>query len=404
MRNVILLGKSFILLASLLTLSALNEPGTTHAAGTSIAPSPISTFMVQGAWYDSGVTLAEDARASLYHTSILISDRSLLRENWMIKLDTEYMEILELIEGGVGQPDTMVVKKRGANGSTTAYHPMGSPIKAQTETIYIWANEVTDSWGLGAFEVAITLPPDVQYVKMTPKYTWLESTGRNAWCDGPFQSGNTWRVSCLTTGNLEDSRYPIGVKGSGIIAKVVLHPSQVAQLNTISLTGSRLLNNLGSTILSTIRNINIRVVECPDANADGRVNSIDVLSVAKNFGDRGRDSDATLLAAVNDSQPVMSISDQSLLSLGATISLDAEQMTVLELNEATPDTMTVTRAIYYTPARPHNAGVHIYIATDGGMDGKLGYTVARDATRDGIINSTDVLLVAKMVGMTCGGS
>ena len=78
---------------------------------------------------------------------------------------------------------------------------------------------------------------------------------------------------------------PAGVKGSGIIARVVLHPSQVAQLNTISLTGSYLLNNISSTI-----------------------------------------------------------------------SLDAEQMTVLELNEATPDTMTVTRAIYYTPALARGIG------------------------------------------------
>jgi hypothetical protein len=109
----------------------------------------------------------------------------------------------------------------------------------------------------------------------------------------------------------------------------------------------------------------------------------------------------------------MQVSDQSLLlqtnplydnclELPCTISVDAEQMTLQALQEGTPDTMTVARAINFTPAKPHNAGAHIYRGTyDGNYDGKYGYTGPRDVNRDGVINVGDSLIVARTAGMVC---
>jgi hypothetical protein len=102
----------------------------------------------------------------------------------------------------------------------------------------------------------------------------------------------------------------------------------------------------------------------------------------------------------------MQVSDQSLLLPILpynTISIDAELMTLQALQEGTPDdTMTVARAINSTPAKPHNAGAHIYRGTyDGNYDGKYGYTWPRDVNRDGIINVGDLLIIARTQGMLC---
>ena len=403
MRTVALIRKSLVIMASLAALSLMSGPSTTFATVTTIDPSPSSTYLVPGSWYDSGATLSEDVQGAFYHTSILINNKIYLRVGWMIKIDYEYMLIDELIEGGPGQPDTMVVQ-RHQNDSVTAFHPSGRKIKAHTATVSIKANQVTDSWGLGHFNVTVTLPPELQYIRLTPDATWLQSTGRSAWCDGPFhtEGSSIWQVSCSTTGNGGDSRYPLGPKGSGVIAKLVVLPEQDPGVYVASLSGSQLVNTTAEVIPVTTSAVYIGVIECPDADLNGRVDVGDSLMVALNSGDRGVDTGASLVSQADQSQTEMQISDRSLLSIGNTISIDAELMTVQALQESTPDVMTVARGVDLTPKKTHAAGAHIFRGTyDGNMDGKYGYTAPRDVNHDLRIDVGDSLLVALSTGTMC---
>jgi len=262
---------------------------------------------------------------------------------------------------------------------------------------------------LGAFQVYMTLPPGLEIIKMTAQTTWLTSTYRSLWGCDSFHDENTrtWQVSCSTTGTT-----PLGPKGSGLIAKVILLPSQDPGLRTVSLAGQ--LVNISSTVIpSTSAPLKIRVLECPDANLDGDVDSGDIGQVARNMGDSGEDSGAALVSQVDASQTDMEVSDQSLLlqtnplhdnclELPCTISIDTEQMTLQALQEGTPDTMTVARPINSSKAKLHNADTHIYRATyDGNGDGKYGYTGPRDVNSDGFINVGDALIIALAADVVC---
>ena len=617
MRIVALKHKALAVLAALIALSALGGPSTASAAGTSVTPSPSSIIVFPGTWFDSGVTLAQDVQASSSHTSILISDMSLLREGWTVIVgadylpeggpnpDREHMLIEHLTDGGFGNPDTMVVQ-RGVNG-TPKFHASGGMVRAHAVTVGIYAKDVTDTDGLGAFQVYMTLPPGVELIKMTGETAWLGSTDRVVYPCDPVLIGDTWQVTCSTSdftvtpetgarctnaidddadtvvndgcpaagpttpetgaqcanasdddadtvvndgcpaagppapetgaqcadaidddadgavndgcpqegtepetanqcvnaidddddtvvndgcpaegpptpetgaqcvnasdddadtvvndgcpvagpptsetgaqcGNkLDDDadtlvndgcpaapdpetgvqcanaidndadtvvndgcpaagEHSLGPKGSGLIAKVTLLPSEDIGTRTVSL-GAQLVDTPGNVIPATVEDLKIAVLYCPDANLDGKVNSGDSGMIRKNFLDKGVDSGATLVNQVDASQTNMGISDQSLLLPilpNNTISIDAEQMTLQALQEGTPDdTMTVARAIYYSPATPHNAGAHIYRATSGGIDGKMGYTRPRDVNRDGSINAGDTGIVARAFGMSC---
>jgi hypothetical protein len=389
MRTIALIRKSVVIIASLAALSLMGGPAPVSAAGTSIAPSSALIWDVQGALFDSGVTIS--ANVNTVQTSILISDRNPLIAGMLIRVDGEYMLIEDLIDGPIHQPDTMVVT-RAQNGSFAAAHASGAGIKAQTVNVNIYANDVTDPLGLGSFQIYMVLPPEVQYVQMVYQEGWLTSTGRESMCDGPFNwGGNTWTVSCTTLGAT-----PAGPRGSGLIAKVTLLPSQsVEKINTIKFSGSELLNTHANPIPATVQNLSIKVLKCPDANLDGNINVGDALLVALQSDDRGIDTGATLVSQVNASQTQMQISDQSLLLLNGTASIDAEQMTVQTLQEGMPDTMTVVRGANKTPKTPHNAGAHIYLGTiDGNYDGKFGYTGPRDVNHDGVINVGDSLIIA----------
>jgi hypothetical protein len=248
----------------------------------------------------------------------------------------------------------------------------------------------------------MVLPPEVQYVQMVPQEGWLTSTGRESWCDGPFNGGgNTWTVSCTTLGAT-----PAGPRGSGLIAKLTLLPSQsVPKLQTIDLSGSVLLNAHAQPIPATVSNLYIKVMACPDATLDGRVNSMDTGSVAQHLQDRGVDSGAVLVNDMDASQTdniAISDSNLSAIVVGDTISIGTEQMTVLALNEGSPDTITVARPINITKAVSHNAGTKIFRATqDNNHDGMYGYTDPRDVDDNGSINSLDYAIVARVFGTTC---
>jgi len=398
MRTIALIRKSLIIIASLAALTALGGSDNTSATGTAISPTPSTIWVVRGAWFDSGVTLS--AQVDSAQTNILISDKNFLIAGMLIKVDTEYMLIEELIAGPVHQPDTMVVS-RAQNGSTATAHASGAAIKAQTVNVDIYAKDVTDPLGLGSFQIYMVLPPEVQYVQMVPQEGWLDSTGRQSWCDG-HNWGNTWTVSCTTTG-----AEPAGPIGSGVIAKLTLLPLQdLVTVSTIDFSGSLLLNTHVEPIPATVRNLTIKVLECPDVNQDTYVDSGDLGQVARNLGDAGVDSGAILVDGTNATQTTnITISDLSMLAIGDTISIDMEQMTVSALREGSIDTMTVVRAVNGSWAAFHSGHTPIFRATeDNNHDGKKGYTDPRDINDDGYVDSGDFGTIARTMGVLPGGS
>jgi len=399
MRTTALIRKFIVIVASLAALTALGGPDNASATDTTISPATTPLIVIQGSWFSSGETLSADIDSA--QTSILITEKNSLITGMLIRVDTEYMLVEELISGGTHhEPDTMVVS-RAQDGSTATDHASGSGIYTQAVNMNIYARDVTDPLGLGSFEIHMALPPGVQYVQMIPDEAWLTSTGRTSWgCDGPyFMWGTTWVASCTT---LYDT--PAGPTGSGIIARLKLLPSQsVAKLHTVNFSGSKLVNAHAELIPATARNLSIRIMACPDANLDGRVNSIDVGMISMSLGDQGVDSGAVLADGTNDHQTSgIAISDQSALVVGDTISILTEQMTVSALYEGSPDTMTVVRGVNKSKGVAHEAGEPIFRATyDGGYDGKMCYTDPRDVNDDGIINSTDLAMISRVIGTVC---
>jgi hypothetical protein len=404
----------FLGLAVFLVATLSQGTPTTYAAAGSIVPNPAAAYAVVGAaaWHNSNATLTAAADPSA--VNIQISDQSYLREGWVVKVDSEQMLIGQLVEGGYGNPDTMVVT-RAQGGTSAAAHASGTVIQAKSITVDIWAQNVSDpdGYGFGAFEVDLTFPSNVEMIKMTYDYQWLYSTGRFPDCypaTEKWPGSGTWQVSCFSENNPgpgQPSWYPLGPSGSGRIARVTVLPPPSEGLATVSLAGSFLNNTRGTDLSATLTDLKIKTIACPDATLDGRINTSDLLDVAYNLLDKGVDSGATMTTNVTASQPQIDISDQSKLSVNDTIGIDGEQMKVLTLVDGWPDTMTVTRAIksgggVSTKAATHQAGAHIFRATtDGNGDGYRGYTRARDVTHDGTINTSDLLQVAYVLGTTC---
>jgi hypothetical protein len=400
----------FLGLAVFLVTTLSQGTWTTYAAAGSIVPSPSTTFNVPGMWHDSGAALTDWIPGSPIYDTIHITDQSYLRVGWVVKVDNEQMRIDQLIEGGYGHPDTMVVQRGW--GTPAAEHTATTNIQAKTVTVDIMAQDVSDpnGYGLGAFKVYLTFPPDVQMIKMTYDWQWLSSTGRFPDCypaTETWPGSGTWQVSCATENNPgsgDPPWYPRGPSGSGRIARVTLLPPP-SGMATVSLAGSDLLNVAGTDLLPTVTDLKVKIIDCPDVNLDGRINVADSLTVAKNSGDSGVDTGATILSATNKTQTQVNISDQSLLHVNDTIAIDNEQMSVQTLTEGSPDVMTVVRAYNTSQAATHQAGAHIFRATtDGNFDGKRGYTRTRDVTHDGLINVADLLTVYKVSGITCPSS
>jgi hypothetical protein len=389
MRTIALIPRSIILVAFLVTFSLLGQAGGALAVTSTITPSPSGVYIVKGAWYASGVTLSQDVQADPLETSILVNDKSRLRVGWVVSLGTEYVLIDQLVEGGVGHPDTMVVE-RGVNGSVVSFHPTGSAVKTQTVTFSIYVNNITASTGLGGFQIGVTLPPDVEFVQMTPYTTWLESTGRTSiGCQGPFQYGDTWSVNCATIGSTDGPK-----NGPGLVAKVTLRPSQTLGLTEIRLDHSMLVDIAGNEFPFTAQSAYISVLGCPDANLDGFVDSGDQLAVLRNFGDRGEDAGASLLNQLNATQTTAIVSDETPFAVGDTISIDIEQMTVTGVHSGSPDTINITRGVNGTTASSHSIGREIFKATyDGNRDGKKGYTGPMDVNHDSYLDSGDMLVL-----------
>jgi hypothetical protein len=371
-----------------------------------IAPSTIATFVVPGMYFYSNVSLTAPVSGSPFAQSIHITDMSYLREGWTVKVDSELMHIRQLIDGTSGNDDTMVVD-RAQGGTAAADHTSTTIVQARTVTIDIMAQNVsTTPYGLGAFKVYVHIPAGVEFIMLTYDSTWLGSTGRIPECYPEYEeSPGVWNVMCYTDNNPgmgQPDWYPPGPNGSGRIARLTVLP-QASGVASIALTGSYLTNAGGTDLLATLSSAGISVVDCPDTNLDGRVNSTDLANVARNMGDRGADSGATILNDITSSQTQIAISDQSLLSAVSpnnVVSADFEQMTVQQLVEGSPDAMTVSRGTNYPQTASHKAGAQLYRATsDGNFDGKWAYTRTRDVTHDGVINTSDLQRVARILAV-----
>ncbi len=381
----------------------LSGPSRTAAAAATIAAQPPVVFTVPGTWYDSTVDVNGEVLAQGIDTCIPVTDTSKLREGWNVKISNEQMLIQDLADPNCAPGEMRVL--RAQNGTPCLAHSQGEPVETHAVVVNIWANGVTDpaGYGLGLFKVDLTFPPEVEMIAMWPDPQWLGSTGRIPFCYGAWQKGpSTWEVSCGSENNPpigdDITWHPPGPTGSGRIAQLlVVPPAKQAGAVTIGLAGSTLTNvavtNLGATNVDLV----MRTVDCPDANRDGKMSVGDLYTVAISSGEKGRDTNVTLSSAMNASATSAQISDQSLLHVNDTVSIDAELMTVGSLHEGTPDTMGVTRAFFSTPAKSHKAGAHIYRGYyDGNNDGLLTYTRPADIDGSGIINVGDLYVVASV--------
>ena len=354
-------------------------------------------------WTDTKVDLAADIPANPMEMNIPITDQSYLRVGWTVRVSNEQMLIRQLIDNPSPTPDTMVVW-RAWNGTYSAGHNAGTQIDGHTTTIDIYAQNVTDTDGLGLFDLYLTFPPETQYIKSSIETAWISSTGRDPWCEGPTQDGSTWHLVCYTVGDPLNPGHPHGPIGSGIIAKVTLLTPPDLGTTTVSLAGSALGDIVGYNLNAAVTNITIKTIDCPDVNLDAKITVADQLLVAKSKGARGVNSGGTLVSAMDTTTTQADISDQSLLQAGGTISIDSEVMTVGSLVEGTPDLMLVTRGLYLSTGKPHSAGDVIYRNTVAStFDGRLSYAPTRDPNHDLQISVADQLIIARVNGMFCPG-
>ena len=99
-----------ILTVAVAALAPDSTPATYADSNGYITPDPPASFMVQGAWYDSEVTLLEPFVGSTSHDRVKVSDTSLLRPGWTIEIVSDHGPIPErmTILALVGQCDEAV--------------------------------------------------------------------------------------------------------------------------------------------------------------------------------------------------------------------------------------------------------------------------------------------------------
>jgi hypothetical protein len=277
------------------------------------------------------------------------------------------------------------------------------PNNTQDFVVPVKVSDVALPGGLGGYAVTLEWDPlKVSYVTVANS-TFLASTGRVPFCDAPEVAGNTVMLQCASL-----DITPLGPQGGGTLMNATfkaISGHAIGTTSDINITAATLLNvNIDpTTYYPTIgTGAIVKVVFCPDVNLDNVVNNGDLLNAALNLTDRGVDSGSRLAGLISPSATVVPVTDQSLLNVGEVIAVDNEQMMVTAKQEGSPDTVTVTRAFQNTTAKIHNDQTKIYRPTiDGNNDGKKGYTVRRDAKFDGVVNNSDLLILANVLGQTC---
>ena len=301
--------------------------------------------------------------------------------------------------------DTIVVT-RWVNGVADS-HSAGAPIRDHIMKTDVWVRNVPANhpYGLGAFELRLSFDPNqLEYLQMTLDLTWVQSTGRTAWCTGPTSDSGLVVASCSTTGNPGEP-WPLGPTGSGRVATVwfrVKDPDSLISRN-VNLAGSKILDISAAIISASLQNGYVKTVQCPDANLDGIVNALDRTFVLLHMNDRGQNSGATLASAIDTTQTTLEVSALGSLDVGQVIAVRNEHMQVNAVSAGPPATIQVTRGLYGSGTiRTHAAGTPIYIATvDGNYDGKKAYTDPRDIDDNGRLDALDGIPILGVLNTSC---
>lgn len=99
-----------ILTLAAVTLILYDSPPTYALDPTYMGPEPATTYLVQGAWYDTEVTLTQSISGSFSDNRVKVSDASLLQTGWTIEVASDHGSVPErmTINGIVGQCDEAV--------------------------------------------------------------------------------------------------------------------------------------------------------------------------------------------------------------------------------------------------------------------------------------------------------
>jgi hypothetical protein len=326
----------------------------------------------------SGSDLAQDITNTDTSVHITAVPQVVLTAGNHVRIDSEEMTINSLIDYPSG-PDPRINVTRGVNGTTAAPHYTGTRIYKKNAS-----PTPRQQCGLGAYQIDLHYDPTkARYISLVNE-SFLGSTGRTVYdatgtCFTPDTSvSGVVTMQCNTLGSA------LGPLGSGTVATALFESLVIGRpISSLTMSGSQLLENPLGTVVSgvTLTSGGLQAMTCPDANADGSVNILDVQQIAKNFGDTGLNSGATINQAVDASQTTIQISGQGTLAVGDTVAVDFEQMHVNSLTPGSPVTMQVTRGVNPPPgARTHQPGTIIYRAFDAQPigDGVAGYTQPRD--------------------------
>ncbi len=125
------------------------------------------TYIINGAYYDSGVTLTEDVDRQTRRTSTSRSaTRAFLRTGWQVKIDNEVMLINDLIDGGADtlhHPTPWWSTAAQAGTSVCSHGSWTQSSRVPRSPSTSGRKESQTPYGLGSFEVDLTFPPEVEF-------------------------------------------------------------------------------------------------------------------------------------------------------------------------------------------------------------------------------------------------
>lgn len=257
--------------------------------------------VVLGGLQDSGARLTELVDDT--QPTISIDDQSLLKVGYVVRVDQEAM----LISGLSDSPDTMTVQ-RGASGTEADWHAAGAKVLASFFMIDILVDDLTDR---PAGTLGAGVGSDI-----------LQDSGATLAAPSPqvpgLKSDNRFQDSGATvTGYINDP--PPGPR-----------PISEVEISDVSLLGEGSVVKVDDELML--------VLELAD-NEDPEPDTMTV--------ERGREG--TTIVDHNADTPILEdfidvlITDQDVLSVGSIVKVDSEEMSLVGLQEGSPDIMTVVR-------------------------------------------------------------
>jgi len=166
-------------------------------------------------------------------------------------------------------------------------------------TLCVWAKDVADPDGLGAFGVGFYYDANLVTVQsIAPQSSWLTSTGRlvfgatNGVCPGSvidlnLPDGPAEAVGSCSTPQSISAGY--GPQGMGLIGKAVVQPNGIPGLATLAFVPNTFLVSVvpadsGQNIVANVYGMNVRVAACADYNGDQTVRISDILYIVQKYG------------------------------------------------------------------------------------------------------------------------